>query len=205
MLELIQSSGADAVVATTPYYYQADTSVQIQHYQAIAQEAALPLVLYNIPSKTHNSLHLEAVKELQHIESIIAIKDSSTDFAYLTQLIELGKSQNNFRIFQGSERQALDALQAGADGVVSGLSNLIPQVFKAMRNFVIADNEAEAISLQEQIRELWKIHTYDHWLVCLKYAAAQLGLCGETCLGYRTPLSTEARREIDALVQQHAK
>ena len=203
MLTWVQASGVDAVVITTPFYYIADAAAQEAHIRAVAQASALPVVLYNIPSKTHNPLQLQVIEKVIEEPNIIAFKDSSTDFDYFLSALEICHARPGFRVFQGSERQSLDALRHHADGIVSGLSNLVPDVFVQLMNLVESDQLAQAEALQARITALWELHTHVFWLTALKYAASWLGLCSSFTVGHHTPLDAQARAAIEQIVKQN--
>ncbi len=103
-------------------------------------------------------------------------------------------------MFQGAEKLAIQSLLAGADGLVPGMGNLAPQWFVQIYHAVRAGDVAAAEAVQAQVDRLWTLHTYDYWLVCLKYAASLLGFgSGATC-GHPARLSAESRAAIQALV-----
>lgn len=202
MLSWVQVSGADAVVVTTPFYYEADSITQEAHIRAVVQASALPVVLYNIPSKTHNPLRLEVMENVLKEPNIIAFKDSSADFTFFLDALRTGHMRTGFRVLQGSERQSVDALRHHADGVVSGLSNLIPDVFVKLLDCVESGQSAQAEALQAQISALWELHTQAYWLSALKYAASVLGLCHSTTVGHPA-VDAVARQSIDLIVKQN--
>jgi 4-hydroxy-tetrahydrodipicolinate synthase len=203
MLDWVQPSGADAVVVTTPFYYEADTATQEAHIRTVARASALPVVIYNIPSKTHNPLQLDVVAHLLDEPNIIALKDSSADFAFFLDVLNICRQRPGFRVLQGSERQSLAALRHHADGVVSGLGNLVPGVFVRLQACVESNQLAQAEALQAQISALWELHAQAYWLSALKYAASVLGLCGPTTVGHYTPLDPSARQAIEQIVRQN--
>jgi 4-hydroxy-tetrahydrodipicolinate synthase len=203
MLDWVQPSGAGAVVVTTPFYYEADTATQEAHIRTVAHASALPVVIYNIPSKTHNPLQLEVVEHLLEEHNIVALKDSSADSGFFLDVLRICRQRPGFRVLQGSERHSLDALRHHADGIVSGLSNLVPDVFVQLLACVESNQSAQAETLQAQISALWELHAQAYWLSALKYAASVLGLCGPTTIGHHTPLDALARQAIEQIVRQN--
>jgi 4-hydroxy-tetrahydrodipicolinate synthase len=203
MLDWVQPSGADAVVVTTPFYYRADTATQTAHIRAVAHESALPVVIYNIPPRTNNPLQLEVVENLLEEPNIVALKDSSTDFAFFLEALRICRKRPGFRVLQGSARQALDALRHHADGVVPGLGNLVPEIFVQLMACVESNQITQAETLQTQINGLWELHTKAYWLSALKYAASALGLCRPTTVGHHAPLDASARQAIEQIVRQN--
>jgi 4-hydroxy-tetrahydrodipicolinate synthase len=203
MLNWVQTSGADAVVVTTPFYYEADAATQEAHIRAVVRASALPVLLYNIPSKTHNSLQLEVIENVLDEPNLIALKDSSADFGFFLEALRICRPRPDFRVLQGSERQSLDALRHHAHGIVSGLSNLIPDVFVKLLGFSESGQAVQAEALQAQISALWELHTQAYWLSALKNAAFALGLCHWTTVGHQA-VDASARQAIEQIVKRSA-
>lgn len=197
------AAGADAVVVTTPYYFAADEATQLRHIEAVAAASALPVVLYNIPQMTHCPLDPAAVQRLAALPNIPAIKDSAGDWATFERFLAVRGAYPRFRVLQGAEPQAARALLAGADGIVPGLGNLVPDRFARMVTCARSGDGAGALALQAEVDTLWELHQQGFWLVCLKYAAALLGFgSGATC-GHHDALSAGAKTAIARLVEPY--
>ena len=132
MLGNAERAGADAVVVTTPYYFESDAAVHAHHFSSIADNTDLAVVLYNIPSKTHANLSVETVAQLLEFENIVGIKDSSGDWEQVSGLLALRQLRPDFRVLQGAEGLSGRSLLAGVDGLVPGLGNLMPSLFVRM-------------------------------------------------------------------------
>jgi dihydrodipicolinate synthase/N-acetylneuraminate lyase len=198
-------AGADLVVITSPYYFQVGPSEQIRHIETLATEAPLPVMLYNIPPTTHNPIAPDTVRAVLPLENLVGIKDSAGDWDNFTKLLQLRAARPDFVVFQGAEKLAARSLLAGADGVVPGLGNLVPALFRQIFDRAQTGQEAEALAIQARIDQLWTLHTHDYWLVCLKYAAAVLGFgSGQTC-GHTAHLTDADRQQIQELVHKIAK
>jgi dihydrodipicolinate synthase/N-acetylneuraminate lyase len=200
-----EAGGAVAVVVTSPYYFSVDPSAQLRHVETIAATTTLPLVLYNIPSMTHNPLDPETIRRLIEIETVVGIKDSAGDWAAFERILALRTIRPDFRVLQGAERQAAQSLLAGADGLVPGLGNLMPNLFAHLFTVARTDGQAEAPALQERIDALWQLHTHGFWLACLKYAASLLGFgSGETC-GNDAVVAAAPQAAIRRIVEQEVR
>jgi 4-hydroxy-tetrahydrodipicolinate synthase len=190
--------GANAVVATTPYYFEADDSGIRDHLLRVADNSPLPVVLYNIPSKTHHILTTETVADLANHPNVTGIKDSHGDWAAFERLLALRRA--DFTVLQGAEHLSARSMLAGGDGLVPGLSNVAPGLFAAIIRAARAGHDGEALALQAKADTLGTLHTYGHWLACLKYAASRIGPTQPTTLAQAAPLSEAARSAINALV-----
>jgi 4-hydroxy-tetrahydrodipicolinate synthase len=196
-----EANGADALVVTSPYYFEADSAAQRRHVEAVAAATQLPLILYNIPQTTHNPLVAATVRHLLAIETVIGIKESSGDWVGFEALLALRAERPGFRVLQGAEHLCARSILAGADGLVPGLGNLAPGLFVRLVSAARGDDRATALALQERVIALGQLHAHGFWLACLKYAASLLGFgSGKTCGD--APLSSEAKGAIRRLVEQ---
>lgn len=112
-LHIIEELGADAVVIASPYYFAADALAQSRHFEQVAAATKLPIVLYNIPSMTHNPIAVETVREALQFDNVIGLKDSAANMDEFERFLALREARPNFRVFQGAERLAVQSLLAG--------------------------------------------------------------------------------------------
>ena len=103
-------------------------------------------------------------------------------------------------VFQGAETSAAQAVLAGADGIVPGLGNIVPALFSQMVQYAAEGKPETVQAIHAEILALWKLHTFDFWLVCLKYAAATLGFGSGATAGHMDHLSKVDRQTITDLV-----
>jgi 4-hydroxy-tetrahydrodipicolinate synthase len=197
-----EAAGADAMVVTSPYYYVVDAAAQRRHVEAIATATALPLVLYNIPEMTRNPFLPETVRRLIESERVIAIKDSAGDRDAFAQFLALRTVRPGFRVLQGAEQQAAPSLLAGADGLVPGLGNLVPDLFVQMVSLARADRRIDTLATQARVDALWQLHAHGFWLACLKYAASLLGFGSGTTCDRAGPLPPVSQAAIRRIVEQ---
>ena len=193
-------AGADMVVITSPYYFQVGADEQSRHIATLTTQSPIPVMLYNIPPTTHNPITADTVRAVLSLENLVGIKDSAGNWDNFSTLLQLRAERPDFVVFQGAEKLAARSLLAGADGIVPGLGNLVPALFREIQDLAQTGQQADALSIQARIDQLWTLHTYDYWLVCLKYAASVLGFgSGRTC-GHTTNLTDTERQQIQALV-----
>ena len=199
-VRMIEAGGADAVVIASPYYLHTDESSQLQHFERVAAASSLPIVLYNIPQMTHNPIVVSTVVKALQFDNVIAIKDSAGDMENFKALLALHDQYPDFRIFQGAEKLSAQSLLAGADGIVPGLGNIAPQWFVQIYRAASAGDATTATRIQEMADRLWTLHSYDYWLVCLKYAASLKGFGTGATLGHPAHLTDDTRTAIRNLV-----
>lgn len=120
-----EDAGADVAVVVTPYYFNASQDGLCLFYETLADDADLPIVLYNIPQLTGQQLARDSVARLAVHSNIVGLKDSSRDFEYFANLTR--RVPDSFSLLQGSPELAIPALDIGADGLVPGPSNVMPR------------------------------------------------------------------------------
>ena len=146
MSKYAQSVGADAVLVVTPYYNKTTQEGLISHYKAIAKSLTIPIILYNVPSRTGLNITPATCLELSKINNIVAIKEASGNISQVAEIANLCK--NNLAIYSGNDDQILPILSLGGLGVISVLSNVIPKdVHNMVENF-LNGNIKEATKLQ---------------------------------------------------------
>ncbi len=127
-----QQAGADAVVVISPYYFQLGNEVLYRYYAELAKNTTMPIMIYNFPDRTSVNLDpqlvLRLAKEFPHI---IGIKDTVDGISHTRKLIQLVKKERpDFCVMSGYDEYMVPNLLAGGDGVIGGLTNVIPGVFR---------------------------------------------------------------------------
>ena len=125
-----QRLGADALLVVTPYYNRSSRRGLIEHYTAIADQVEIPVILYNVPSRTGVNLEPATVAELAKHPMIRALKDANSDTAHMTEMARL--CGEGFALYGGSDDCVLQSMALGAHGVISVAANLIPDQMHAM-------------------------------------------------------------------------
>ena len=147
-----QDSGADALLLVTPYYNKATQMGLIKHYEYIADRVELPIILYNVPSRTGVSFTAETYKVLSENPKINGVKEASGNFSLLAHTRFL--CGDDFYIWSGNDDQVVPMMALGAKGVISVASNIVPEVMVKMTRLCL-DNDFEAASkLQIQYMDL---------------------------------------------------
>ena len=122
-----QNNGADALLLVTPYYNKATQKGLIQHYTAIANSVDLPIILYNVPSRTGvNILPQTAVTLAKNVKNIVAVKEASGNISQVAELVAL--ADGCIDIYSGNDDQVVPLLSLGGVGVISVLSNVMPKL-----------------------------------------------------------------------------
>ena len=125
MTKFAESVGADGALVVTPYYNKTTQDGLIAHYKAIASSTKLPIILYNVPSRTGVNILPETCKKLSEIQNIVAIKEASGNISQVAEIARLCKEE--LYIYSGNDDQIIPILSLGGIGVISVLSNVAPR------------------------------------------------------------------------------
>jgi 4-hydroxy-tetrahydrodipicolinate synthase len=203
-LELTRASeaaGADAVLHVTPYYNKPTQEGLFRHFEALAKATKLPIVLYNVPSRTSCDLLPETVERLVGFDNIVAIKEATGNLARATELV--ARVGDRMTIISGDDATTFPLYAVGARGVISVVSNVAPADMAAMWDAVSAGDWNRAREIHFKLRVL------DHLLFVetspspVKAALTLMGRCtGELRLplvAATPPLVDKLRAELKAL------
>ncbi len=141
-----QDSGADAVLLVTPYYNKATQAGLVRHYEYIADRIDIPMILYNVPSRTGVSFTAETYKALSQNPKINGVKEASGNFSLLAHARAI--CPEDFYIWSGNDDQVVPMMSMGAKGVISVLSNIAPEVMVKMSHLCLEEKFTEASKLQ---------------------------------------------------------
>ena len=142
-----QAAGADALLIVTPYYNKATQNGLIAHYTTIAREVSLPIIMYNVPSRTGcNILPATAAALVNNVENVVGIKDAVGNLSQSAQMMNL--CDGKIELYSGNDDQILPLLSIGGLGVISVLSNIAPrQTHDIVMEFLEGDRD-KAIKIQ---------------------------------------------------------
>ena len=146
MSKYAESVGADAVLVVTPYYNKTTQAGLIAHYKAIAESISIPVILYNVPSRTGLNIAPATYLELSKVDNIVATKEASGNISQIAEIANL--CGDNLAIYSGNDDQVLPILSLGGLGVISVLSNIIPKDVHNMVKYFLDGNIKEATKLQ---------------------------------------------------------
>ena len=143
---LAEQTGADAMLVVTPYYNKTSQAGLIAHFTAIANSTTLPVILYNVPSRTGTNIKPETYMELSKIENIVATKEASGDISAVAQIAHL--CGENLKIYSGNDDQIVPIMSLGGLGVISVLSNVVPQETHDICQYALDGDFKKATELQ---------------------------------------------------------
>lgn len=154
MTKYAESVGADGALIVTPYYNKTTQDGLVMHYEAIAKETNLPIILYSVPSRTGVNILPETCKKLSKIPNIVAIKEASGNISQIAEIAALCK--DDLKIYSGNDDQIVPILSLGGIGVISVLSNVAPKFTHEMVQDFFNGNVEEACNKQLKSLKLTK-------------------------------------------------
>ncbi len=197
-----QSAGADALLVVTPYYNKTTQSGLIEHYEAIADHVDLPIILYNVPSRTGVGFTAETYRVLAQNPRINGVKEASGDLSLAAHTRAL--CGEDFSIWSGNDDQVVPMMSLGARGVVSVASNLIPETMTELSHLCLKGDYPAAARLQLSCLELMDALFLEVNPIPIKTAMELTGKCGGALrlpLCQMTPEHRERLRSVMAACQ----
>lgn len=179
LTEEAEALGADASLQVTPYYNKPSQEGLYQHFRAIAESTALPIMLYSVPGRSIVEIAPETAARLaQDCETVVAIKDAGGRADRVDELKAV--LPEGFEILSGDDPLTIDFMKRGACGVVSVASNIVPDKVSALVNAMLAGDVATAESIQEEYFDLLNtLMSVDTNPMPIKAAAALMGYCSD--------------------------
>ena len=200
-----QQAGADAVVVISPYYFQLGNEVLYRYYAELAKNTTMPIMLYNFPDRTSVNLDpqlvLRLAKEFPHI---IGIKDTVDGISHTRKLIQIVKKERpDFCVMSGYDEYMVPNLLAGGDGVIGGLTNVIPGVFRDLLAAYEKQDFAGVAAGQAKISVLMNLYDLSSpFVAAIKGGVAAQGVNIETVTQEPSlALQPEQVAAIEKLVQ----
>ena len=191
-----KAAGADAALVVTPYYNRPSQEGMYRHYAAINDAVALPVFVYNVPSRTGVDISNETVARLAKLPNIAGVKDATGRLERVCcQRITCG---TDFIQLSGEDATAHGFNAQGGTGCISVTANVAPALCAQMQAACLRGDYAEALRLQDRLMPLHIAIFIEPGLVGAKYAMSRLGLCGETVRLPLVPLTEGTRARIDA-------
>lgn len=190
--------GLSGILTANPFYNKPGQEGQYQHFRAIAEAVDLPVLLYNVPSRTGANLEPATVLRLAEIKNIIGVKESSGNIAQITEL--LTTVPRSFKVFSGDDGLALPFLALGASGLVSVASNVIPAQMSRMVHAALENEWASARRINRQFYRLMQAHFWEPNPAPVKAVMAMLGRGEEVLRLPMVPVTEGTRRKLERMV-----
>ena len=190
----LAAAGADAVLVVTPYYNKPTQEGLFQHFSAIADDSSVPVILYNVPSRTGVDLLPETAARLAGHQRIVSLKEATGNLARIAEL--QAQCGGDLELLAGDDPIAADAMLAGARGMISVTANVVPRAMHEMAGAALAGDAERARGLDARLQGLHRALFVESNPIPVKWAVARLGLIGDGIRLPLTPLAAAAQNPV---------
>ena len=196
----VEKAGADAAMFITPYYNKPNKEGLYQHYKTIAQEISIPIIIYNVPSRTACNIAPDVVERLANdFDNIIGIKEASGNLKQVAEIIK--RTPDNFVLLSGDDFLTLPILMLGGKGVISVAANVAPHLMKEMYNAFKEGNIGKAREIHYKLMPLFEVLFIDTNPIPVKKALQLMGLAAGKPRLPLVELSEEKTEKLKAVLQ----
>lgn len=193
-----EEAGADGLLVVTPYYNKATAEGLVAHYTAIASAVHIPVILYNVPSRTGVDIPVTVYGELAKKSNIVGVKEASTDITKIARIKSV--CPPDFAVWSGNDDMTVPIMSLGGLGVISVASNVCPMQIQAMSHAALAGDFDSAAALQMELLPLIQLLFCEVNPIPVKAAMGLLGYDCGSCRMPLTELTPEHRKQLNALL-----
>ena len=188
LVKYAETAGADAALVITPYYNKPQPHGLYEHYRMLSKSTNIPIIVYNVPSRTGTDIDVDTIAKVAELDNIIAIKEANPDLDKLSQIMKkLEDVDSEFRVISGNDNLTLPMISLGAKGVISVLANVDPARMSLLVHNALDGNYNEAQQIHYELYDLMKVLFIESNPVPAKEA---LNLMGRPAGHVRMPLGT---------------
>lgn len=196
MSKFAEQTGADALLIVTPYYNKTTQKGLVAHYFAVADEVEIPIILYNVPSRTGMNIMPDTVKELSNHKTIVAIKEASGDISQIAKIASL--CTEDFSIYSGNDDQVVPVLSLGGKGVISVVANILPRETHDMVQLYLDGYTQKSTKLQLEMLDIINALFIETNPIPVKAALELMGKINGEIRMPLIPMSEENRQILSA-------
>ena len=189
-----EDAGADALLVVSPYYNKATPEGLYRHYLSIAHAVSIPMILYNVPSRTGLDIPISVYKRLSTVPNIVGVKEASTDMRKISKI--LAQCYPSFHVWSGNDELAVPVMALGGKGVISVTSNVCPEEVKHMCDLALMGDYDTAAFLQQQLAPLNESLFCEINPIPVK---AAMSIIGYDCGSCRMPLTELSQQNYSHL------
>jgi 4-hydroxy-tetrahydrodipicolinate synthase len=193
-----ETVGADGILSVSPMYNKPSPEGLVRHFEAIAEASELPIVAYNVPTRTGTDMDVETILRIAEIPRVVALKEASPNFGKVARL--MASLPEDFVVFSGEDSTALALIALGGRGLISVASNEIPAEMSALCAAALSNDWEEARRRQRRYLPLMEMNFWESSPGPAKCALAAMGRCGDTVRLPLVRVRDDTRRRIEKLL-----
>ena len=194
-----EEAGADGLLVVSPYYNKATEEGLYAHYLSIAHAVSIPIILYNVPSRTGLDIPVSVYKRLANVPNIVGVKEASTDITKITRI--LSECGSSFYVWTGNDDMTVPVMSLGGKGVISVTGNIMPETLVAMCDAALDGDFDTAADLQKALLPLNELLFSQVNPIPVK---AAMKLTGYDCGECRLPLTALSKENLIKLTHMLA-
>ena len=195
-----QELGADALLQVTPYYNKASQEGLVRHFTQVADHVSIPILLYNVPSRTGVTIQPETYRILSEHPNIRGTKEASGNLSLIARTAAL--CGQGFDIYSGNDDQTVPIMSLGGKGVVSVLANIMPKETHKMCRLYLDGDVKESRRMQLKLLEIMEALFWDVNPIPVKAALGLMGICGDDLRLPLTPMEPEQRERLAEVMKR---
>ena len=192
----MERAGADGILSVTPYYNKPTPTGLFEHYKAISESTALPVVVYNVPGRTGVNVDVLTLARIAELKNIVAVKEASGNIEQIAEIC--ATLPESFIVLSGDDELVMRVLALGGHGVISVVANEVPADMVQIVNKVQENDLELANKLYDRLLPLMQVNFLESNPVPVKAAMAAMGLMNEI---YRLPMTSPQTKTRDSIVR----
>lgn len=196
-----EAAGADGILSVTPMYNKPSPEGLVRHFSAISDATRLPIVLYNVPTRTGSDVDVETLRRLADIPRVVGLKEASPNFGKIARLMTV--LPEDFTVLSGEDGTALALIALGGKGLISVVSNEIPKEASALVNAALDGDWDKARDLQRKWLPLMEMNFWEASPGPVKCALSLMKKCDETLRLPLAPVRDDTRRRIETMLSDY--
>ena len=196
-----REAGADAVLMITPYYNKPTQKGLYLHFKKVAEEVDVPIILYNIASRTGVNLEPETLARLAEIKNIVGIKEASGSLDQVSRMLSL--CGDKITLLAGDDSLALPILAVGGKGVISVLANILPAEMSTLVKEYLRGNVNKAREIHYRLYPLMKVLFIETNPIPIKTSMAMMGMIEEELRLPMAPMEEGNRNRLEKVMQEY--
>jgi 4-hydroxy-tetrahydrodipicolinate synthase len=204
LVKYAEAAGADAALVITPYYNKPQPHGLYEHYKLLTDTTDIPIIVYNVPSRTGTDIDVETIGQVSQLDNVIAIKEASPDLDKVSQIEkkmeELG-NRDDFAVISGNDNLTLPMISMGAKGVISVVANVDPQRMGDMVRYALKGDFTKAEELHYELYHLMKVLFVESNPVPAKESLNMMGRPSGHVRMPLAPLKDENREQLKKVLQ----
>jgi 4-hydroxy-tetrahydrodipicolinate synthase len=200
LTKMAEEVGADAILSVAPYYNKPTQEGFYQHFKAIANSTKLPVIIYNVPSRTGSNVSAETTLRLAEIENIIGTKEASGNFSQIMAILR--DRPDDFLVLSGDDATTLPLISLGADGVIAVVANEAPGLFSKMVKLALDGEFDEARQIHYKLLPLMEGNFIETSPIPVKTILAHMGLITEKFRLPLVPITEKNRNVLISIIEE---